>query len=59
MHVPADDLPGRAHIASLDVAARYGVEPPRPKLDPWVQVVAYVFDPPGILWHFAEPSRTG
>jgi hypothetical protein len=37
MHVLADDLPGRAHIASLDVAARYGVEPPRPKLEPWAK----------------------
>jgi uncharacterized glyoxalase superfamily protein PhnB len=46
-----------AHIASLDLAARYGVEAPRPpKLEPWGLRVAYVFDPSGVLWHFAEAS---
>jgi len=44
---------------SADLAARYGVENPRaPKLEPWGLTVAYVFDPSGVLWHFAElPSK--
>ena len=44
-----------AHISSLGLAARYGVEAPRaPKLESWDLVVAYVFDPSGVLWHFAQ-----
>jgi uncharacterized glyoxalase superfamily protein PhnB len=48
------------HIASLDLAGRYGVQSPRaPKLEPWGLNVAYVFDPSGVLWHSAErPSRS-
>lgn len=43
------------HIASLDLASRYGVQSPRaPKLEGWGLNVAYVFDPSGVLWHFAE-----
>ena len=43
-----------AHIASLDVASRYGVERPRaPKLESWGLTVAYVTDPSGVLWHIA------
>ena len=44
-----------ARIAALDLAARYGVGPPSPpKLQPWGLVVAYVWDPAGVLWHIAE-----
>jgi hypothetical protein len=43
------------HIASLDLAARYGVQSPRaPKMESWGLKVAYVFDPSGVLWHIAE-----
>jgi hypothetical protein len=43
------------HIASLDLASRYGVQSPRaPKLESWGLNVAYVFDPSGVLWHIAE-----
>jgi len=43
------------HIASLNLAARHGVQEPRaPKLEPWGLKVAYVFDPAGVLWHIAE-----
>ncbi|HZP76973.1 MAG TPA: glyoxalase, partial [Pseudolabrys sp.] len=36
------------HIAALDLAARYGVQPPRaPKRESWGLDVAYVFDPAG------------
>jgi hypothetical protein len=44
-----------AHISPLDLAARYRVESPRaPRLEPWGLVVAYAFDPSGVLWHFAQ-----
>lgn len=56
MHVLVDDLDGWwDHFKSLDLAGPYGVEPPRaPKLESWGLRVAYVFDPSGVLWHFAE-----
>jgi catechol 2,3-dioxygenase-like lactoylglutathione lyase family enzyme len=56
MHVFVADLGAWwQHIASLDLPARYGVEPPRPpKPESWGLTVAYVFDPSGVLWHFAE-----
>jgi hypothetical protein len=56
MHVLVDDLSGWwSHIASLDLPTRYGVESPRaPKRESWGLDVAYVFDPSGVLWHFAE-----
>lgn len=44
-----------AHIAELDLAARFGVQAPRPPtLQPWGLNVAYVFDPCGVLWHVSE-----
>jgi hypothetical protein len=44
-----------SRIEPLDLAARYGVRPPAaPKLQPWGLRVAYVVDPSGVLWHFAE-----
>lgn len=43
------------HIASLDLANRFGVPAPRaPALQPWGLRVAYVVDPSGVLWHIAE-----
>jgi hypothetical protein len=47
-------------IASLDLASRYAVRSPMaPRLEPWGLNVAYVFDPSGVLWHFAEqPSSS-
>jgi catechol 2,3-dioxygenase-like lactoylglutathione lyase family enzyme len=56
MHVLVDDLEAWwGRIASLDLAGRYGVQAPRPpKLESWGLTVAYVFDPAGVLWHFAE-----
>ncbi len=42
-----------ARIAALDLAGRYGVRPPaRPTLQSW-SLVAYVWDPTGVLWHIA------
>ena len=56
MHVMVSDLNRWwQHIASLDLASRYAVQKPRPaKLESWGLNVAYVFDPSGVLWHFAE-----
>jgi len=56
MHALVEDLDAWwAHIVSLDLAARYGAEAPRaPKRESWGLVVAYVFDPSGVLWHFAQ-----
>ena len=61
MHVLVDGLDDWwSDIAALDLATRYGVEPPRaPKLEPWGLRVAYVFDPSGVLWHFAERPAAG
>ena len=55
-HARVDDLDAWwEHISSLDLAATYEVQAPRaPKLEPWGLRVAYVFDPSGVLWHFAE-----
>jgi hypothetical protein len=44
-------------IAKLDLESRYKVRAPRPpKLEPWGLRVAYVIDPAGVLWHFAEEA---
>jgi uncharacterized glyoxalase superfamily protein PhnB len=44
-----------SRIAALDLAGRYGVPAPvAPELQPWGLVVAYVFDPSGVLWHLAQ-----
>ncbi len=41
-----------AHISTLDLAARFGVQPPKPPaLQSWGLRVAYLFDPSGVLWH--------
>lgn len=55
MHMMVDDLDAWwGHIESLDLAQRFGVQAPRaPKAEPWGLRVAYVFDPAGVLWHFA------
>jgi uncharacterized glyoxalase superfamily protein PhnB len=56
MHMLVSDLDAWwAHIAGLDLASRYGVQPPKaPAMQPWGLKVAYVVDPSGVLWHFAE-----
>jgi hypothetical protein len=59
MHVLVSDV--RAwwqHINSLDLANQFGVLPPSPpRVESWGLTVAYVFDPSGALWHFAEVTR--
>jgi catechol 2,3-dioxygenase-like lactoylglutathione lyase family enzyme len=56
MQVMVDDLDAWwAHIESLDLAKEFAVPPPRPPaLQPWGLRIAYVVDPSGVLWHFAQ-----
>jgi hypothetical protein len=59
MHMLVDDLPAWwAHVSSLDLASRYGVQPPRPpKHESWGLEVAYLVDPSGVLWHIAGTRK--
>jgi hypothetical protein len=64
IHVLVTNLNGWwKRIDALDLVRRYSVESPRaPRLEPWGLNVAYVSDPSGVLWHFAErpaPSAAG
>lgn len=56
MQLMVDDLDAWwAHVAALDLPARFGVPSPRPPaMQPWGLRVAYVVDPAGVLWHIAE-----
>jgi hypothetical protein len=59
MHVLVNDVHAWwQHINCLDLADQFGVSPPAPpRVEPWGLTVAYVFDPTGVLWHFAEVTR--
>lgn len=56
MQLMVDDLDAWwAHIESLELDKRFGVPVPKPPaLQPWGLRVAYVVDPSGLLWHFAQ-----
>lgn len=58
MHVLVSDVHAWwQHIDSLALADRFDVSPPvAPRVEPWGLTVAYVFDPSGVLWHFAEST---
>jgi hypothetical protein len=58
MHVLVNDVHAWwQHIDSLDLANQFGVSPPvAPRAEPWGLTVAYVFDPSGVLWHFAQDT---
>ncbi len=60
MHVLVNDVDAWwRHINSLDLVNKFGVAlPAAPKAEPWGLTVAYVFDPAGVLWHFAEPTKS-
>lgn len=60
MHVLVEDVDAWwRHIDSLDLTNQFGVSPPAaPRVEPWGLTVAYVFDPSGLLWHFAEATRS-
>jgi len=51
MQLMVDDLDAWwTHIERLDLAAAFGVPPPRaPAIQPWGLRVAYVMDPSGVL----------
>jgi hypothetical protein len=59
MHVLVKDA--RAwweHFESLDLARQFGITAPAPpRVEPWGLTVAYLSDPTGILWHFAQPTQ--
>lgn len=59
MHVLVDDVfAWWQHVNSLDPANQFGISTPAPpRVEPWGLTVAYVFDPSGVLWHFAEVTR--
>jgi hypothetical protein len=59
MHVLVKDVDAwRRHIDSLALAHQFDVSPPSPpKVEPWGLTVAYVFDPSGVLWHFAQRTE--
>ena len=59
MHILVTDLQAWwRHIEALDLANRFGVSPPSaPRPEPWGLTVAYVTDPSGVLWHFAEATN--
>lgn len=56
MQLVVDDLDAWwEHIASLDLAAKFGVQAPKPPaMQPWGLRIAYVCDPSGVLWHVAQ-----
>jgi hypothetical protein len=59
MHVLVEDVQEWwRHIASLDLANAFAVAAPAaPRKEPWGLTVAYVFDPSGVLWHFAQETK--
>jgi uncharacterized glyoxalase superfamily protein PhnB len=56
MQLMVDDLDAWwAHVVSLDLPGKFGVAQPKPpEVQPWGLRIAYVVDPCGVLWHFAE-----
>lgn len=56
LQLMVDDLDAWwAHIVGLDLASRFGVQPPKsPAMQPWGLRTAYVYDPSGVLWHVAQ-----
>lgn len=56
MQLMVDDLDAWwTHISGLDLAGRFGVQPPKPPMmQPWGLRVAYVYDPAGVLWHVCQ-----
>ena len=60
MHVLVKDV--RAwwkHIDALNLSEHFDVSAPAPpRIEPWGLTVLYVTDPSGIVWHFAEDSKS-
>ena len=60
MHVLVSDVHAWwQHLNSLDLTNQFGISPPAPpRVEPWGLTVVYVSDPTGVLWHFAEVTRS-
>ena len=58
MHVLVKDVGAWwRRIDSLALAREFDVPPPTPpRIEPWGLTVAYVCDPSGVLWHFAQAT---
>ena len=58
MHVLVEDVGAWwRHIDSLALPRQFDVSPPTPpRVEPWGLTVAYVSDPSGVLWHFAQAT---
>lgn len=58
MHVLVADVDAWwRHIDSLALTDQFSVSAPaQPRVEPWGLTVAYVFDPSGVLWHFAQAT---
>jgi hypothetical protein len=58
MHVLVQDVHAWwRHFNSLDLPRQFEVSPPAPpRIEPWGLTVAYLFDPSGVLWHFAQAT---
>ena len=56
MHVLVENVQAWwRHLDSLALARQFDVPSPAPpRVEPWGLTVAYVFDPSGVLWHFAQ-----
>lgn len=59
MHVLVNDVQAWwQYINGLDLANQFGISPPAPpRVEAWGLTVAYLSDPTGVLWHFAEVTR--
>jgi uncharacterized glyoxalase superfamily protein PhnB len=59
MQLMVDDLDEWwTRIQSLDLAKNFGVATPKPPaMQSWGLRIAYVVDPSGVLWHFAERRK--
>jgi catechol 2,3-dioxygenase-like lactoylglutathione lyase family enzyme len=59
MQLMVDDLDAWwTHVSALDLRRRFDVPAPRaPALQPWGLRIAYVIDPSGVLWHFAQRRK--
>jgi len=63
MHVLVENVQAWwRHIDSLALNRQFDVPPPAPpRVEQWGLTVTYVFDPSGVLWHFAQvtPENLG
>lgn len=60
MHVLVDDLDQWwSHIEELKLGEQFHIPAPRaPKQESWGLRISYLWDPSGVLWHFAEEAES-